>query len=82
MILVSPVAGCNFNCREERLVTLKVLNQGSVIAINHILVFLLVSEILKNFQNTVHAIQQCLPRKQYTLPIRQECTILISSNSH
>ena len=69
MILISPVAGCNFNCREECLVTLKVLNQCSIVAINDILVFLLVSEILKNFHYTVHAIQQRLPTKQYTITI-------------
>ena len=55
-MFISPVAGRYFNRGEERFVTFKVLDQCSIVAINDVLVFLLVTEILQNFHNAVHTI--------------------------
>ena len=71
---VSPSAGGDFNCCEECLITLKVLDQCSVVAVNHILVFLLVAEILQNFHYTVHAIQQRLSTQQHASVVQQDKT--------
>lgn len=65
-MFIAPVAGRDFDRCEERLVAFKVLNQCSTVAVNDVLVFLLVSEILQNFHDTVHAIQQCLLTQQHT----------------
>ena len=52
-----PVTSGNLDSCEEGLVTLKVLNQRSVIAVNNLRVFLLLPEVLQYFLYTVAPIQ-------------------------